>query len=173
MKATGLIMILVGLALGVGFIVTVIFADYHYSRDVYSNWELSIKASTIAQKSEYVDKFVDSLKDSGLQGSSAALFLKTPDNSCDENFKALVILQDRLHNVQNLDQNSFAYQTAIQQITAQEQDEADEMLLVIRKCWFRTHYYPLWNPILLMLWLLLTPVMIAFGLGLRKVLPLE
>ena len=146
MKTTiGLLMMVVGLAIGVIGIVYAVSADYHYSKDIFSNWELSVKASTISQKSEYVDKFVDSLKDSGLQGSSAALFFKTPDNSFDENFKALVSLQDRLHSIQNMDENSFAYQTAIQQITAQEQDEAGDMLSVIKSCWYRAHYYLLWN----------------------------
>ncbi len=168
MRKTGITMIIVGLVIGVIGIVYAVSAHYRYSRDIFSNWELSVKASTISQKSEYMDKFVDSLKNSGLQGSSAALFFKTPDQSFDENFKALVSLQSRLHNIQNMDENSFAYQTAIQQITAQEQDEAGTILSVIKSSWYRVHYYLLWNVFGFLMMLLPMALVISGSLVLQK-----
>jgi len=44
-----------------------------------------------------------------------------------------------------MDINSFAYQTAIKQITEQEQGEADKMLAVLEGCWLKVNHYWLWN----------------------------
>ena len=120
-------------------------ANWKWQNDYFNYWQLSDKASTISQKSEYVDKFVGALENSGLQGQNSHLIWKTNNSSFDQNMLALKSLQSRLQEIKTLDQNSFAYQTAIQQITEQEQGQADEMLGVIESCWWRVHYYYFWN----------------------------
>ena len=139
------------ISLSLAIILTIILsyvgiqANYEYSKDYYSNWTLADKASTISQKAEYINKFVESLKNSGLQGSYNALIFTTPDNSFDQNFKALQSLQSRLESIKTMDENSFQYQSAIQQITAQEQGQAEDMLSVFSGCWYKVHYPILWG----------------------------
>ena len=47
---------------------------------------------------------------------------------------------------------SFAYQTAIQQITQQEQGEAQYMLKVFQGSWMLIHYWYLWNWLSYVIW---------------------
>jgi hypothetical protein len=123
------------------------YADYQYELGYYSYWSLADKASTLEQKTEYIDQFETALENSGLQGTHDALFLDTPDNGFDNNLAALKSLQRRLHETAKMDVNSFAYQQAISQITSQEQGEAKEMLAVFNGCWYKVHHYYLWNDI--------------------------
>ena len=102
-------------------------ANYRYQNEILSYWELADRASTIAQKSDYVDKFVAALEKTNLEGHNAIVF-PTPQNSLRANFEALQSLQSRLHEIKTMDPKSFEYQTAIQQITQQEQGEAHAML---------------------------------------------
>jgi hypothetical protein len=74
-----------------------------------------------------------------------ACFLQTPDNSFDKNLEALVTLRERLNQIKTMDPKTFEYQTAIQQITAQEQGEAHEMLGVIYGCYERENYPMIWE----------------------------
>jgi hypothetical protein len=80
-----------------------------------------------------------------LHGRYNAIFLKTPDNSFDENLIAIKTLQSRLKEISLMDVKSFEYQTAIQQITAQEQGEAQPMLQTFKQTWYLVHYPYLWN----------------------------
>jgi hypothetical protein len=127
---------------------TIIFgvkSNYEYNKQIKCYWELSDKAATISQKSVQIDKFVTQLENSGLQGKYDAIWLTTPDNSFDENLIAVKTLQSRLHQLDTMDANSFQYNTAIQQITQQEQGEAYSMLSVFSGCWYKEHYILLWN----------------------------
>lgn len=143
--------IITTISLSLAIILTITFSylgiksNYEYTKDYYSNWTLADKASTISQKAEYINKFVESLNNSGLQGSYNALIFTTPDNSFDQNFKALKSLQSRLESIKTMDENSFQYQSAIQQITAQEQGQAEDMLSVFSGCWYKVHYPILWG----------------------------
>jgi hypothetical protein len=128
-------------------------ANYKLEKDIMCNWELADKASTITQKSEYIDKFVKSLEDQKYQGTYNAIVFQTPNNSFDENMKALKSLQSRLHEIQEMNPSSFEYQTAIQQITQQEQGEAQEMLSELKGLWFKNNYPFLWD------WICLTQVL--------------
>ena len=120
------------------------FASYAYRNQISSYWTLADKASTIDQKSEYIDKYVQALKDAKLDGLKDAWFLNTPNISFDENFKALLSLQTRLSEIKTMNPSSFEYQTAIQQITAQEQGQADEMLNNFISCWYKKNHFVLW-----------------------------
>jgi hypothetical protein len=127
-----------------GLIADAVFADYNYSNSIGSYWELGVKASTLEKKADYLDKFVGALEKGDLADSSA-LWLKTPDNSTEQNFVALRSLQRRMHEIQAMDVKSFEYQQAMAQITGQEQDEAKNMLGVFREAWFMSHHFFLWD----------------------------
>lgn len=157
MKASILIIVLTVLMGVIGGIFE-IKSYYEYQNQYQSYWELADKSSTIEDKSLYVDKFVEVLENSGLQGSYNAVIYPTPTNSYDNNIKALKSLQSRLKEIKTMDVKSFEYQTAIQQITAQEQGEASAMLNVLSGCWMKVHYFFLWDWIGLTYW-------IIFGLG--------
>lgn len=146
MKTLGTILLLIGLTVGTIFIVQAVKSDYQYENQYLSYWTLADKSSTIEDKAKYIDQFVAALKGAHLEGTHDALWQFTPDNSFDSNFQALQSLQGRLHTISTMDENSFQYQTAIQQITSQEQGEAQPMLDVFKDCWTKVHYPLLWNP---------------------------
>lgn len=156
---------LVGIGVLVYLVIGGINASYDYGKNYSVNWELSDKASTIAQKSEYIDKFVDSLDKSGLQGTNSAMFYQTENTSFDSNMVALKSLQARLNAIKTMDENSFAYQTAIQQITEQEQGQAQDMLDIFRGCYMKIHHYFFWNEFLIIGTLLIGILSVGFGVA--------
>ncbi len=127
----------------VTLIVAYVLADYDYSKQIESYWALAEKASTIQQKSAYLDRFVAALEATQLAENNA-LFLKTPDNNVSHNMTALKSLQGRMHEIIRMDPSSFQYQQAMYQITAQEQGEAKEMLQVFSGAWWLEHHLFLW-----------------------------
>ena len=127
-------------------IISNIRASYHYERDISSSWELANKASTIETKYIYISKFVDIIKENKEKfATHNAIWLETPNNSFDNNLAMLETLKDRLNTIKGMNPNSFEYQTAIQQITAQEQGEAHNMLNVFEGCYFLNNYMLLWG----------------------------
>ena len=146
-KKAATIMMWLG-ALGIVWLIILItisvVANYQYNNKILSYWNLSVKASTLAQKSDYLNQFVSALQAADLGGNNA-LFLKTPDNSYDQNFVTLQSLQSRLQQIQAMDPSSFQYNQAIQQITAQEQDGADQMLSVFNGIWLLKNYPMEWQ----------------------------
>lgn len=144
MKASSFILIVSLLALALSGIFAVV-SNYQYERDIQSHWELADKASTVIKKSEHMDNFVLALDEADLGGQHNAVLFKTPDNNFDLNLEALETLQTRLHEIQTMDVTSFEYQTAMQQITGQEQGEANDMLYLFRGVWYKEHYVLLWN----------------------------
>jgi hypothetical protein len=127
------------------YIISSVIADYQYSNRVESYWSLADKSSTIVKKAYYIDQFVDALEKQNLKGEYDAIWLQTADNSFDMNLEALKTLQVRLHEIEKMDITSFQYQTAIQQITSQEQGEALNMLNVFEGVWFKEYHFLLWN----------------------------
>jgi len=97
-----------------------IYTNYKCDRDLLSYWNLSNKASTLKQKSLYLDEFVANLEAAHLSGNNA-LLLKTPDNSYDQNIITLKSLQSRMEEIKGMDVRSFEYQQAMYQISAQEE----------------------------------------------------
>lgn len=144
------ILLVVSLIFG---ITQMILSSYNYDNQIESYWKLSDKASTIKQKAVYVDKFIMALEQSGLEGTNDAIILTTPNNSFDRNLEQLKTLQSRLHSIDTMDIQSFAYQTAIQQITDQEQGEAQSMLSVFKGSWYLVHYWYLWNWLSFVVWI--------------------
>lgn len=144
-KLIGSALILIAI-IGAGFfIVDCVYANYQWQNQYLSYWTLSDKASSIQQKSTYLDQFVSALQGSGLQGTQDSIWFPTPDNSFNQNFVALQSLQSRLHDVQTMDPNSFQYNTAIEQITSQEQDGGTDMINNFSDDWYKVHHYFLWN----------------------------
>lgn len=129
-------------------------ADYEIDNQMASYWNLSVKASTLDAKAQYLNQFVKAVEDAKLSGYNA-IWLKTPDNSFEQNIKVLRTLQTRMNEIKGMDVTSFAYQQAIQQITAQEQDEASKMLEVIGGIWYLENHPLLWQWIDATKWILL------------------
>lgn len=160
----GSLLIVIGVVVGVILSVNGIRYGVQYTNTVENYWTLADRASTISQKSDYIDKFVTSLEDPKYAGQYDALIFFTPENSFDANLTALKSLQTRLHDIKTMDENSFAYQSAIQQITAQEQGQAADMLGVFEGVWWKTNHYSLWNPFFIALYFLLVVVLIGGGI---------
>jgi predicted negative regulator of RcsB-dependent stress response len=164
MKNTiAVLLIITGSLFAIGRLAFHIYCSYQYKNEIQNLWTLSDRASTITQKSEYMNKFVDALEKQNLHGVNSALFLPTPENDFDENFKAVKSLQKRLTDISGMDENSFAYQTALQQITAQEQGEAKGMLDEFASCWDKVNHYTDWNWLLCLFFLVLQIGMIITG----------
>jgi hypothetical protein len=119
---------------------------YQYERRFGSYWELSDKSSSLDAKAAYIDQFVEALEDNRSEfADHNALFLSTPNNSFDRNLQAVTSLRARLAEIKTMDPRSFEYQTAISQITAQEQGEASEMLGVLHGCWTLKSHPFVWD----------------------------
>lgn len=163
MKRTGWILILIGIAFAATRGIDKYFIKMEYSTKVGSNWDLADRASTIAQKSEYIDKFVVALEGENLSGYNSRIFNQTPASDFDENMKALKSLQNRLKEISKMDESAFAYQTAIQQITEQEQGGADEMTEVLSQCWLKKNHYTHYNDIIVIFFVVLQIGLVLVG----------
>lgn len=146
-------------------ICTSIYGGYRYKLDYSHHWELADKSSTIEAKQRHIEAFVSAIEDGCLSGDFAsynALFMRQPSNSIDHNFEALKTLRDRLNEISTMSPSSFEYNTAIQQITQQEQGEAASMLRVFEGCYIMKNYFIAWE------WVGLIPllalIIFAFGL---------
>jgi hypothetical protein len=149
--------------LAVIWIVYEVRANYDYDNTIGSYWSLGIKASTLQQKSTYLDQYVAALEAQHLEGMNDAVFLKTPDNSFDQNMVALKSLQGRMHQIQGMDEQSFAYQTAMQQITAQEQGQAEHLTSNFSGCWYLRNNSLLWGWHDILAWLAMIVFCIVTG----------
>ena len=139
----------------VAHLITVVVASYRYTLHYGYHWELADKSSTIAAKAVHVNNFISSIESNrSAFADSGALFLHTPNNSLDANLAALKTLGTRLDEVANMDPKSFEYQTAIQQITQQEQGEAGDMLSILSNCWLKRTHFVAWGfiPLFIALW---------------------
>ena len=123
-----------------------IVADYRFEKTYLFAWNLADKSSTIDAKAKYISQFVELLEASKADFSSHdAQWMKTPDNSFEMNLAALKTLDSRLHEIMRMDVKSFEYQTAIQQITAQEQGEAKKLIGTLYGCWLKEKYPVVWD----------------------------
>jgi hypothetical protein len=145
MKTAAWILAVVLFVLTVVMIRGRIVADWEYESTISAPWLLADKASTIPQKTKYIDQFVANLEGLHLNDEHSAIFLTTPNNSFGENLAQLKTLRVRLHEIEKMDVTSFQYQTAMQQITAQEQGEAKNMLSVFEGTWIKAHFWYVWN----------------------------
>lgn len=152
-------------------IVSGVRSGYTWENKYHSNWTLADKSSSIPAKAELVNAFVASMESNRHDfADNDAIFLTTPDNSFDNNIKALKTLQVRLKDIEKMDPTSFQYNTAIQQITAQEQGEAHQMIGVLQGCYNLKNYKMAWKWIqvtnVLLMLILLVIACILLGIDL-------
>ena len=145
-----------------------IYTNYECNRDLLSYWKLSAKASTLKQKSAYLDQFVVNLEGAHLSGNNA-LILKTPNNSYEQNMATLKSLQSRMEEIKSLDVRSFEYQQAMYQISAQEEGGVNGVPDLIG-VWYLDHHPSVWGWIDVVRWSL--EVFFAFVFIIAKVGPL-
>lgn len=160
-QVVGIFLIVLSVFAGAALIILDVFANYNFNKNYESLWELADRSSTLQAKDEYITKFVDAInKDRSNFADYNAIFLKTPEKSFDNNLAAIITLRDRLKTIQSMDETSFEYQTAIQQITAQEQGEAQNMINDIYGCYKLRSYPILWGWIGMLVALIITMVAI-------------
>jgi hypothetical protein len=141
-------------------------ASYNYTAKYESKWNLAEKSSTIAAKQQHIAAFVTAIRNNPSDfASHDAIWLRTDDNSFQKNMEALETLKTRLDEISQLNPNSFEYNTAIQQITAQEQGEASAMLNVINGCYYRANYPVLCGWIGMLTFLMLPGMLMVGGMG--------
>lgn len=162
---TGIILTVLSVFAWILYIGFAIKADYQYERDIQCHWNLADKASTIAEKSKHINDFVAALESQNFMNKYDAIWFKTQNNGFDENLKALKTLQERLKIIETMDESTFQYQTAIQQITEQEQGQAYGMLSVFYGVWFKEYYILLWNWICV-IGVIISIVLFALGISL-------
>lgn len=143
-----------GVGLGVMIGITVIRGEYTFTNEYLKSWNLADKSSTLAAKQIHIEAFVAALERGNERGRFSeydAIFLQTADNSFEANMDALRTLSIRLKQIEKMDPSSFEYNTAIQQITAQEQGEAHAMIAVLNGCYLLANYPLAWGWILMAL----------------------
>lgn len=165
MKLFGWFLVIIGIVIAIWMIVGAISVGYMYEDNYYYAWSLADKSSDLQSKSKYITEFRINLETGYMRGDFAsydALFLKTNDNSFEKNLEALKSLEKRMVEIQLMDVKSFEYNTAIQQITSQEQGEAEPMLKNFQQCYLLASYPYLWGVFPLLVVVLII-VIISFG----------
>lgn len=148
MKFFGIILLLVSSVFIGCQLYSQIASDYTYENHYSQYWHLADKSSTIQAKQQYIHKFVAALEEGKAKdefASNDAKILPTPNNSFDANLQAVKSLAGRLDEIQKMSPTSFEYNTAIQQITAQEQGQATDMLHVLKGCYELGSYPIIWD----------------------------
>ena len=148
MFKTSIVLLVMPVILSITLIITSFYVDAKYTRGYKCHWNLADKSSTIATKQEKIRAFVDAIEEGNSKGefsSHNAIFFTTPDNELLSNLKMLKTLDQRLSEIREMDVKSFEYNTAIQQITAQEQGEAHKMTVIFEGCWVLKNYPFLWE----------------------------
>ena len=121
-------------------------ANYEFENKYSYAWSLADKSSTIESKCTYITEFVELINSNKDDfASHNAVWLKTKDNSFDYNLKAITTLKDRLSEIKGMNTSSFEYNTAIQQITAQEQGEAHALINTIKQCYVLQNHIIIWD----------------------------
>lgn len=141
----GLCIIAATVALVTIYLVRAVSANNEYANKIQNHWTLADRASTIEAKREHIKSFVNAIENSNIQDEHDAIFFENPENSAFHNLEAVKSLAQRLDQIKDMNPSSFEYQTAIQQITAQEQGEAQNMLRVLENCWMKKYHWFYWK----------------------------
>lgn len=148
MKTIFAILFIITTAIFGGTLAVKEIANYSFENKYGQYWSLADKSSTIQAKQKHIQEFVEALEkgfESRDFATHNAIFLKTPNNEFKANLAALQTLSARLSEIQNMDSSSFQYNTALQQITGQEQGEAAEMIGVFKGCYMLENYPIVWG----------------------------
>ena len=127
---------------------TAVIANYKLENQYTQLWQLADKSSSISAKQKYIAQFVAALESGQAKGDFAshdAIWLQTPNNDFGQNLDALKSLAGRLDEIQKMEPTSFQYNTAIEQITKQEQGEAGAMMGVFEGCYTLQNYPMVWD----------------------------
>ena len=142
----GIVLIMLAIVWIAALVITAVRANYTFEKHYLYAWNLADKSSSIPAKSELITQFVNTLISNRTDfADNNAVFLRTPDNSFDNNLKALTTLRDRMEDIKRMDPTSFQYNTAIEQITKQEQGEAHNLIGVIQGCYDLEKYPIVWG----------------------------
>ena len=147
-RTAGITLIIISALFIIAHALIAVRANLNYERTYSQLWSLADKSSTIPAKERYIAQFVEALKAGYVRGDFAthnAIFLQTPDNSFSSNLEAVETLTQRLKEIQEMDPKTFEYNTAIQQITAQEQGQAHSLLRVMEGCYCLKSYMLVWS----------------------------
>lgn len=147
------------------YLVRGVSVDNEYTNKIENHWTLADRASTIEAKREHIKRFVDAIENSNIQDEHDAIFFKNPENSAFHNLEAVKSLAQRLDQIKDMNPSSFEYQTAIQQITAQEQGEAKNMLTVLENCWMKKYHWFYWKMGMIIVGVLIALIALV-GIGL-------
>ncbi len=168
-RTSGIFLLTFAILLALLQIGGLIATDYSFKRDIMSHWSLADKSSTIEAKSQHIQAMIQAIHArsapySGKFAQHNAVVLTTPQNSFQGNFEALKTLGTRLSEIQKMDPKTFEYNTAISQITAQEQGEANELIGTLDGCYTLKCWPIAWDWIgllVLILWLVFGCIGIA------------
>jgi hypothetical protein len=125
-----------------------VMMSYEFENKYSKSWDLAQKSSTIQAKMDYINIFLNDLEQGNKRGDFAshnAILLKTQNNSFKDNVGAIKTLANRLRDIKDMDPKSFEYNVAIQQITAQEQNEAGPIISTIMGCYALSSYIIAWG----------------------------
>lgn len=139
---------IVFLIVAVSLILLRFWALYAWDKNYAHAWTLADNSSTIPAKSAHLTRFSELLEAGYAKGEFArhnAIFLGTPSNGFEENLAALKTLSARLDDIKSMDPESFQYNTAMQQITAQEQGEAGNMIGALQGCYLLARHPLAWD----------------------------
>lgn len=146
LKKIGVVLLLIAISIWISQISSCVKSNYLFEKKYSYAWNLSDKSSTIEAKAAYINEFVGSLVSNKEYFSDYnAIWLKTPNNNFEYNLKAITTLKNRLMEIKEMDITSFQYNTAIQQITAQEQGEAYKLISIIQGCYDLKNYWYVWD----------------------------
>jgi hypothetical protein len=109
--------VIVGLLIGIG--IWCYLPGYNYRQQVSGYLMLADDASTAKLKLEYIEQYKDAVH-KHVYGKNARYIWKTPQTNINYQKNVLDSLVDRVKQTSLLDEKSFEYQTAMNQITGQE-----------------------------------------------------
>jgi len=120
--------------------------NYEWENKYGSFWELADRSSTLEAKANYINLFVQAIESNKNDFAEYnAIYYPTLQNKTQNNIEALKTLQKRLSEIKKMKSDSFEYNQAIQQITAQEQDDAKLLISDISGSWFLQSHKMYWN----------------------------
>lgn len=135
----GIIMIVLGVVFSAyRFYNRKIVLKTEYDNKIGYEWYMFDESSTIKEKSLHLDKYIHRLENEKM-ASNSAYFQARNSTSFKYNIQILKTLGNRLNEIQNMDPNSFEYQTAISQITEQESTISSPD--VMYDLWLKQNHY--------------------------------
>ncbi len=92
-----------------------------FEREIETHFEFADRASDAITKSMYFDQFIVAIEKHGLiDGSNSKLFKEQPNADLSRNYAVAISLQNRLHDIAQMDPLSEEYQYGLRQLTLQE-----------------------------------------------------